>query len=91
MPARSRHERRGRALESRFDSDVFSAVFHMHVVTGDLPWAFKRTVFSAVCNSLWCVSLGTAPTVDLGLMYTVFPPWSASESPSSWVLNWPQL
>lgn len=78
VPARSRDERRGRALDSRFDSDVSSTVFYMNVVTGDLPWAFKGTIFSAVCNPVWCVSLDTAPTADLGLMYIVVPPWSTS-------------
>jgi len=87
VPARSRDERRGRALDSRFDSDVFFTVFHMNVVTGGLTWAFKGTVFSAVCNSVWCVSLDTALTADLGLMYMVVPPWSASEGPSSCLVS----
>lgn len=92
MSARSRDERRGGVLDSRFVTQMYSLLFFscfsMNIVTGDLPWAFKGTVFPAGCNSVWCVSLDTALTTDLGLMYTVVPPWSANEGPSSRVLSW---
>lgn len=37
---------------------------------------------------LFGVSLDTEPTADLGLMYTVVPPWPVSDGPSSRVLSW---
>lgn len=74
----------------QFSLRCLSTVF-IWIVTGDLPWAFKKTIFSGICNSIWHDSLDAALTADLGLTHTVVPPSSIDSGPRHFKLSWCQL
>lgn len=72
-------------------TQMYSLLFFTWMLLLVICLGLLRGLFFLLNVILFGVSLDTEPTADLGLMYTVVPPWSAREGPSSCALSWWQL